>query len=86
MYAPQQLPNVKLYLESYNAVVKDIRCMVAPRSDDTLEGQLGALPLASNSEPAKDKTRKWFTTCFDQMDKAVLNCQADLDSEESGSS
>jgi len=30
-----------------------------------------------------DKTRKWFTTCFDQMDKAVVNCLDDLDSEDS---
>ncbi|KAF8964683.1 hypothetical protein BDZ97DRAFT_1904344 [Flammula alnicola] len=68
MYAPQQPSNITPYLASFWDVIKDIRVTILPSQDNSLEEQLNGLLLSSQ---ASDKTRKWFTTCFEQIDKAA---------------
>ena len=68
MYSPQQLPNISLYLQSLRDVVKALQQTLFPSKNNQLsvEEQLNALELSPLL--GSDKSRKWFKTCFEQVD------------------
>jgi len=68
MYAPQQLPNVSVYLQSLREVIKDLQRTLFPSQKNqlSLEEQLNALELSP--QLGSDKSRKWFKTCFEQVE------------------
>ena len=68
MYAPQQLSNVSVYLESLREVIKDLQRTLFPSQNNqlSLEEQLKALELSP--QLGSDKSRKWFKTCFEQVE------------------
>lgn len=67
-YAPQQLPNVSVYLQSLRDGIKDLQRALFPSQNNQLsvEEQLDALKLSP--QPGSDKSRKWFKTCFEQVE------------------
>jgi len=68
MYAPQQLPNVSVYLQSLRDVIKEFQRTLFPSQNNQLsvEEQLNALELLRRL--GSDKSRKWFDTCFKQVE------------------
>jgi len=68
MYAPQQLSNVSVYLQSLRDVIKDLQRTLFPSQSNQLsvEEQLNALELSPRL--GNDKSRKWFKTCFEQVE------------------
>jgi len=68
IYAPQQLPNVSAYLQSLREAIKDLQRTIFPSQNNQLsvEEQLNALELSP--QPRSDKSRKWFRTCFEQIE------------------
>jgi hypothetical protein len=68
MYAPQQLPNVSVYLQSLRDVIKGLQRTLSPSQSNQLsaEEQLNALELSP--QLVSDKSRKWFRTCFEQVE------------------
>ena len=68
MYAPQQISNVSVYLRSLKAVIKDLQGALFPSQNNQLsvEELLNALQLSL--QPRNDKSRKWFKTCFEQVE------------------
>ena len=68
MYAPQQLPNVSVYLQSLRDVIKELQRTLFPSQNNQLsvEEQLNALELSP--QLGNDKSRKWFKTCFKQVE------------------
>jgi len=68
MYAPQQLPDVLVFLQSLRDVIKDLQRTLFPSQNNQLsmEEQLNALELSPQIE--SDKSRKWFKTCFEQVE------------------
>ena len=68
MYAPQQLPNVSVYLQSLEEVIKDLQRTLFPSQNNQLsvEERLNALELSP--QLGNDKSRKWFNTCFEQVE------------------
>jgi hypothetical protein len=68
VYAPQQLPNVSVYLQSLRDVIKDLQRTLFPSQNNQLsvEEQLNALELSP--QLGSDKSRKWFKTCFEQVE------------------
>lgn len=75
MYSPQHPDIITPYLHSFLGVNQDIRKIILLPQDKALEEQLDALSLADQSS---GKTRKWFTTCFDQLDKCGAKVLATL--------
>jgi len=69
MYSPQHLDITTSYLHSFLGVNQDIRKIILLLHEKALEEPMEALLLADQSN---EKTRKWFRTCFDQID----NCGA----------
>ncbi|KAF8798021.1 hypothetical protein BYT27DRAFT_7203717 [Phlegmacium glaucopus] len=68
MYAPHQLPNVTVYLQSLRDVIKEFQRILLPSQNNQLsvEEQLNALELSPRL--GSDKSRKWFKTCFEQVE------------------
>ena len=68
MYAPQQLSNVSVYLQSLREVIKDLQRTLLPSQNNQLsvEEQLNALELSP--QPRSDKSKKWFKTCFEHVE------------------
>lgn len=68
MYAPQQLPNVLHCLQSLRDVIKDLQQTLFHSQNNELliEEQLRALELSPRL--GSDKSRKWFKTCFEQVE------------------
>jgi hypothetical protein len=68
MYATQQLPNVSVYLQSLRDVIKDLQRTLFPSQNNQLsvEEQLNTLELSP--QLGGDKSRKWFKTCFEQVE------------------
>jgi len=68
MYAPQQISNVSVYLRSLKDVIKDLQGALFPSQNNQLsvEERLNALQLSL--QPRNDKSRKWFKTCFEQVE------------------
>ncbi|KAJ3514839.1 hypothetical protein NLJ89_g2129 [Agrocybe chaxingu] len=83
MYGPQQPSNIIAYLDAYSAVLKDVqKTLLLPRGR-SLEDQVASLSL---SMPSDEKSVKWFTTCFDQIEKAtakISDILTDADRHES---
>ncbi|CAA7271702.1 unnamed protein product [Cyclocybe aegerita] len=83
MYGPQQPSNITACLDAYNAVLKDVRQTLLLPRERSLEDQVADLSL---SPPSGEKSAKWFTTCFDQIDKATVKISdtlTDADGHES---
>jgi len=68
MYAPQQLPNVSHCLQSLRDVIKDLQRTLFHSQNNQLsmEEQLSALEISP--QLGSDKSRKWFKTCFEQVE------------------
>ena len=68
MYAPQQLSNVSVYLQSFRDVIKDLQQTLFPSQSNqpSVEEQLNALELSPRL--GNDKSTKWFKTCFEQVE------------------
>ena len=68
IYAPQQLPNVSAYLQALREVIKDFQRTIFPSQNNqsSVEEQLNALELSP--QLGNDKSRKWFNTCFEQVE------------------
>jgi len=75
MYSPQHLDNVTSYLHSFLAVSQDLREIILLPHENPLEEQMDVLSLADQS---LEKTRKWFTTCFNQIEKSGAKVLATL--------
>jgi len=78
LYAPQQPSIISPYLTTFLDVIKDIQSTLLPPPKD-LDQQLDSLSL---SKPASDKSSKWFTTCFEQLDKAATKVSETLAEKE----
>ncbi|KAH9484280.1 hypothetical protein JR316_0003761 [Psilocybe cubensis] len=63
MYPYHDLANIKTCLISFWDIIKKLRVTILTSHDETLEGQLKDMSLSSG-----DKSKKWFSTCFDQID------------------
>jgi len=75
MYSPQHLDTITPYLHSFLGVNQDIRKIILLLHEKALEEQMEALLLA---DQPNEKTRKWFTTCFHQIDTCGANVLATL--------
>jgi hypothetical protein len=79
MYTPQQSARVRAELTSFVNVIKQLRSYIFQSS--TLVDQLDRMSLDSSSAHAKE--RRWFDTCFDQIQRAAaaLETTNDLDGD-----
>ncbi|KJA27217.1 hypothetical protein HYPSUDRAFT_63480 [Hypholoma sublateritium FD-334 SS-4] len=68
MYAPHQASNITTHLGLFQQVVRDFQTIISPPRSKTLEEQLGGLSV---SDESGNKTTLWFSTCFDQISKAI---------------
>lgn len=75
MYSPQHLDIITSYLHSFLGVNQDIRKIILLPHDKALHERVDSLSLA---DQPSEKTRKWFTTCFDQIDKCGAKVLATL--------
>ena len=75
MYSPQHLDIITSYLNSFLGVNQDIRKIILLPHDKALHERMESLSLA---DQPSEKTRKWFTTCFDQIDKCGAKVLATL--------
>ncbi|KIM49121.1 hypothetical protein M413DRAFT_96652 [Hebeloma cylindrosporum] len=75
MYSPQHLDNITSCLRSFLGVNQDIRKIILLPHEKALEERMDGLSLADHPS---EKTRKWFTTCFDQIDKCGAKVLATL--------
>ena len=67
MYAPQQLSDVSVYLQSLRDVIKDLQRTLFPSQNNQLSvEEHNALELSP--QLGNDKSRKWFKTCFEQVE------------------
>jgi len=74
MYPPQNSSEVATELASYVEVIRQLRQYLHVLWQGDVSEQLEKLSLNNHSALLKDP-RKWFNTCFDQIQKAaeVLN-------------
>ncbi|KAF8201839.1 hypothetical protein BJ912DRAFT_1117585 [Pholiota molesta] len=77
-YAPQQVSNVRLYVESFKDVIKHIQTTISPQ-EKSLDEQMNNLSLSKGS---RDKSNVWYTTCFEQIDKAAARVLESLENIE----
>jgi hypothetical protein len=75
MYSPQHLDIITSYLHSFLGVSQDIRKIILLPYDKALQERMDASSLA---DQPREKTGRWFTTCFDQIDKCGAKVLATL--------
>jgi len=75
MYSPQHLDNIASYLHSFLDVIQDFQKIILLPHEKPLEEQMDILSLADHSG---EKTRKWFTACFNQIEKSGAKVLATL--------
>jgi len=73
MYSPQQPSIVALHLSDYLNVLTSLRHTLLPQQ--SLDQQLATLSMSGQSG---DKTLRWFSVCFDQIEKATGNFSGTL--------
>jgi hypothetical protein len=75
MYSPQHLDNVASYLHSFLGVNQEFRKIILLPHEKPLEERMDVLSVADQSG---EKTRKWLTTCFNQIEMSGAKVLATL--------
>lgn len=73
VFPPQNTQNVATELLAFQAVIRRLHTSLAMFFfEPSIDAQLQALNLSRDNTPSGGKgSRKWFDTCFEQIDKAA---------------
>lgn len=68
MYAPQQSSVIALHLGDYLKVLRPLKDTLLRQQEQNVVEQFASLSVSGQSE---DKTVRWFSLCFDQIEKSA---------------